>query len=61
MKIELSEKEIEIISACLLAMILYMEQSDNDNDKAKQFKNDVCKIYGSFLKLSAEKDHKNEN
>ena len=42
-------------------MILYREQSDNDNDKAKQFKNDVGKIYGRMLKLSAEKDHKNES
>lgn len=61
MQVDLSEKEIEIISACLLAMILYMEQSDNDNDNAKSFKNDVGKIYGRMLKLSAEKDHKNEN
>ena len=57
MQLDLSEKEIEIISTCLLAMILYMEQSGKDNE----FKNDVCKIYGSFLKLSAEKDHKNES
>lgn len=59
MQIELSEKEIEIISACLLAMILYMEQPDNDN--AKSFKNDVGKIYGRMLKLSAEKDQQNDN
>lgn len=63
MQVELSEKEIETISACLLAMILFMEQSDNDNenDKGKQFKNDVGKIYGRMLKLGAEKDQKNEN
>lgn len=61
MQVELSEKEIETISACLLAVILYMEQSDNDNDKGKQFKNDVGKIYGRMLKLGAEKDQKNEN
>lgn len=61
MQVELSEKEIETIAACLLAMILYMEQSDNDNDKGKQFKNDVGKIYGRMLKLEAEKDQKNEN
>ena len=57
MQIDLSEKEIELISACLLAMILYMEQSGKDNE----VKNDVGKIYGRMLKLSAEKDHKNEN
>lgn len=57
MQLDLSEKEIETISACLLAMILYMEQSGKDNE----FKNDVGKIYGRMLKLRAEKDHKNEN
>lgn len=57
MQLDLSEKEIETISACLLAMILYMEQSGKDNE----VKNDVGKIYGRMLKLRAEKDHKNEN
>ena len=59
MQLDLSDKEIEIISECLLAMILYMEQSGKDN--AKSFENDVGKIYGRMLKLRAEKDHKNEN
>ena len=59
MQIELSEKEIETISECLFFMILYIEQSGNDN--AKSFENDVGKIYGRMLKLRAEKDHKNES
>ena len=59
MQVELSEKETETISECLLFVILYIDQFDND--KAKQLKNNSEKLYAKMVEIIAKKDHKNEN
>lgn len=59
MQLDLSEKEIETISECVLFVILYIDQYDND--KAKQLKNNSEKIYAKMVEIIAKKDHKNEN
>ncbi|WP_406020690.1 hypothetical protein [Succinivibrio sp.] len=59
MQLDLSEKEIETISECVLFVILYIDQYDND--KAKQLKNNSEKIYAKMVEIRAKKDHKNEN
>lgn len=53
MQLDLSEKEIETISECLLFVILHIDQYDND--KAKQLKNNTEKLYAKTVEIIAKK------